>query len=127
MAKNNIFKEDDATKQMLREISSLCGYKSDVVKTVWQYTIISIMLRVAEADETKLTRFNIPYIGNVCIKKNGTIATPNGIEPDLEPWLFLSDTFKSLLTNCQGGNYGDLASFIQKDFIEPVLENINQQ
>lgn len=126
MAKNNIFKEDDSTKQMLREISTLCGYKSDVVKTVWQFTVISIMLRVAEADPTKLTRFNIPYIGNVAIKNNGTIATQNGIEPDMEPWLFLSDSFKNLLTNCQGGNYGELASYIQKDFIDVVLENINQ-
>ena len=124
---DNIFKEDDDTKKMILEISSLFGVKADIVRQVWQYTVFSMMLRVAEADETKLTRLSLPYIGTIGIKNNGTIATSKGVEADLDAFLCLSDNFKSLFSKSQGGNYGELSSYIQKKFIEPVVSNINNQ
>ena len=130
---DNIFKEDEDTKKMILEISSLFGVKADIVRQVWQYTVFSIMLRVAEADETKLTRIKIPYIGNIGIKNLGMITTPKGVEPDLDVFVSLSDTFKNFIaTNCfcncnksQGGDYSELSNYVQKKFIEPVMENIN--
>lgn len=123
----NIFKEDEDTKKMILEISSLFGVKADIVRQVWQYTVFSIMLRVAEADETKLTRVKIPYIGNMGIKNLGMITTPKGVEPDLDVFISLSDTFKNLFLKTQGGDYGELSNYIQKKFIEPLMENINSQ
>lgn len=122
---DNIFKEDDDTKKMILEISSLFGVKADIVRQVWQYTVFSIMLRVAEADETKLTRIKIPYIGNMGIKNLGMITTPKGVEPDLDVFVSLSDTFKNLFLKTQGGDYSELSNYVQKKFIEPVMENIN--
>ena len=122
---DNIFKEDEDTKSMILEISSLFGVKADIVRQVWQYTEFSIMLRVAEADETKLTRVKIPYIGNMGIKNLGMITTPKGVEPDLDVFISLSDTFKNLFLKSQGGDYGELSNYVQKKFIEPVIENLN--
>lgn len=122
---DNIFKEDEDTKSMILEISSLFGVKADIVRQVWQYTVFSIMLRVAEADETKLTRVKIPYIGNMGIKNLGMITTPKGVEPDLDVFISLSDTFKNLFLKSQGGDYGELSKYVQKKFIEPVIENLN--
>ncbi len=122
---DNIFKEDEDTKKMILEISSLFGVKADIVRQVWQYTIFSIMLRVAEADETKLTRVKLPYIGNMGIKNLGMITTPKGVEPDLDVFISLSDTFKNLFMKTQGGDYGELSNYVQKKFIEPLIENIN--
>jgi hypothetical protein len=122
---DNIFKEDEDTKKMILEISSLFGVKADIVRQVWQYTVFSIMLRVAEADETKLTRIKIPYIGNIGIKNLGMITTPKGVEPDLDVFVSLSDTFKNLFFKSQGGDYSELSNYVQKKFIEPVMENIN--
>jgi hypothetical protein len=122
---DNIFKEDEDTKSMILEISSLFGVKADIVRQVWQYTVFSIMLRVAEADETKLTRVKIPYIGNMGIKNLGMITTPKGVEPDLDVFISLSDTFKNLFLKSQGGDYGELSNYVQKKFIEPVIENLN--
>ena len=122
---DNIFKEDEDTKKMILEISSLFGVKADIVRQVWQYTIFSIMLRVAEADETKLTRVKLPYIGNMGIKNLGMITTPQGVEPDLDVFISLSDTFKNLFMKTQGGDYGELSNYVQKKFIEPLMENIN--
>lgn len=122
---DNIFKEDEDTKKMILEISSLFGVKADIVRQVWQYTIFSIMLRVAEADETKLTRVKLPYIGNMGIKNLGMITTPKGVEPDLDVFISLSDTFKNLFMKTQGGDYGELSNYVQKKFIEPLMENIN--
>lgn len=122
---DNIFKEDEDTKKMILEISSLFGVKADIVRQVWQYTVFSIMLRVAEADETKLTRVKIPYIGNIGIKNLGMITTPKGVEPDLDVFVSLSDTFKNLFFKSQGGDYSELSNYVQKKFIEPVMENIN--
>ena len=122
---DNIFKEDEDTKSMILEISSLFGVKADIVRQVWQYTVFSIMLRVAEADETKLTRGKIPYIGNMGIKNLGMITTPKGVEPDLDVFISLSDTFKNLFLKSQGGDYGELSNYVQKKFIEPVIENLN--
>jgi hypothetical protein len=122
---DNIFKEDEDTKSMILEISSLFGVKADIVRQVWQYTVFSIMLRVAEADETKITRVKIPYIGNMGIKNLGMITTPKGVEPDLDVFISLSDTFKNLFLKSQGGDYGELSNYVQKKFIEPVIENLN--
>lgn len=122
---DNIFKEDEDTKKMILEISSLFGVKADIVRQVWQYTVFSIMLRVAEADETKLTRIKIPYIGNIGIKNLGMVTTPKGVEPDLDVFVSLSDTFKNLFFKSQGGDYSELSNYVQKKFIEPVMENIN--
>ena len=122
---DNIFKEDEDTKKMILEILSLFGVKADIVRQVWQYTIFSIMLRVAEADETKLTRVKLPYIGNMGIKNLGMVTTPKGVEPDLDVFISLSDTFKNLFMKTQGGDYGELSNYVQKKFIEPLMENIN--
>lgn len=122
---DNIFKEDEDTKKMILEISSLFGVKADIVRQVWQYTIFSIMLRVAEADETKITRVKLPYIGSMGIKNLGMITTPKGVEPDLDVFISLSDTFKNLFMKTQGGDYGELSNYVQKKFIEPLIENIN--
>ena len=122
---DNIFKEDEDTKKMILEISSLFGVKADIVRQVWQYTIFSIMLRVAEADETKITRVKLPYIGSMGIKNLGMITTPKGVEPDLDVFIALSDTFKNLFMKTQGGGYGELSNYVQKKFIEPLIENIN--
>ena len=122
---DNIFKEDEDTKKMILEISSLFGVKADIARQVWQYTIFRIMLRVAEADETKITRVKLPYIGNMGIKNLGMITTPKGVEPDLDVFISLSDTFKNLFMKTQGGDYGELSNYVQKKFIEPLIENIN--
>lgn len=122
---DNIFKEDEDTKKMILEISSLFGVKADIVRQVWQYTIFSIMLRVAEADETKITRVKLPYIGSMGIKNLGMITTPKGVEPDLDVFIAISDTFKNLFMKTQGGDYGELSNYVQKKFIEPLIENIN--
>ena len=83
------------------------------------------MLRVAEADETKITRVKLPYIGSMGIKNLGMITTPKGVEPDLDVFIALSDTFKNLFMKTQGGDYGELSNYVQKKFIEPLIENIN--
>jgi hypothetical protein len=121
---DNIFKEDEDTKKMILEISSLFGVKSDIVRQVWQYTVFSIMLRVAESDDTKLTRIKLPYIGSIGIKTLGMVTTPKGVEPELDVFVSLSDTFKNLFMKSQNGNYGELSNYVQKKFIEPVVENI---
>lgn len=122
---DNIFKEDEETKKMISEISSLFGVKTDIVRQVWQYTVFSIMLRVADTDETRLTRFTLPYIGNIGIKNNGILTTPKGVEPDLDVFISLNDTFKNLYMKSKGGDYGELSNYVQKKFIEPLINNIN--
>jgi hypothetical protein len=124
---DNFFKEDEETKKMILEISSLFGVKADIVRQVWQFTVFSIMLRVAESDETKLTRISLPYIGNIGIKNLGMVSTPKGVEPDLDVFISLSDTFKNLFFKSQNGNYEELSNYVQKKLIEPVINNINNQ
>ena len=124
---DNFFKEDEETKKMILEISSLFGVKEDIVRQVWQFTVFSIMLRVAESDETKLTRISLPYIGNIGIKNLGMVSTPKGVEPDLDVFISLSDTFKNLFFKSQNGNYEELSNYVQKKLIEPVINNINNQ
>ena len=121
---DNLFKEDEATKAMILEISSLMQVKADIVRNVWQFTVLSMMLRVAETDENKLTRLVLPYIGSIGIKNNGTIATTKGMEQDLDVFMSLSENFKNMFNKCQGGNYADLSEYVQKKFLDPVINNI---
>lgn len=124
---DNIFKEDDATKEMIQKISSLFGVKADIVRQVWQFTIFTLLLDNVENDGTRLSRFVLPYLGTIGVKNNGTFATAKGVEPDLDVFVNLSDQFKQLFAKTQNGNYGDLSNYVQKKFLEPVLDNISNQ
>jgi hypothetical protein len=53
------------------------------------------------------------------------VTTPKGVEPDLDVFISLSDTFKNLFMKTQGGDYGELSNYVQKKFIAPLMENIN--
>lgn len=122
---NNLFREDEDTRGMLSEISSLFGVKVDIVRQVWQFTVFTMLLKIASADESKLTRFTIPYIGSMGLKYNGTIATSKGVEPDLDVFVSLSDAFKNALSKAQNGNYAELSNYIQTKYIEPILDSIS--
>ena len=121
---NKLFSVDSDTKEALQSISSAMGAKQDIVKASWEYTIFSMLMKVAEKDDGPI-RLTIPYIGNICIINKGNKIKDNKSIPDLEAWLSLSDNFKELYQKCRNGFYGDLSDYMDQNYIDRVIDNIN--
>lgn len=121
---NKLFNTDSDTKAMLQEISSAFGVKQDVVKHVWEFTVFSMLLRVAEKDEG-LVRLTIPYIGSIGLKCDDIEMKDNKAVPELQAFLSLSDNFKDLYQKVRNGFYGELSDYLQDNYIDKVIDNIN--
>lgn len=119
------FEIDQPTKQALAEISATFGVKYEIVKEVWEYTIFSMMLGVAEKPDGRV-RINVPFIGSIGIKNRGETVREDGkLEPDLEAFVALSDSFKRLWTKVSKGSFEELSEYQQKVFISKVVDNMN--
>lgn len=118
------FDMDADTKQMLQEISATMGVKSEIVREVWEFTIFTILLKVAENPD-KAQHINIPYFGHILLRNNGVIKDENGKETlDLDPLVAVSDNFKTLYTNAVQNQYNLLSEYLEDNYIKPVLNEI---
>lgn len=121
---NKLFSLDSDSKETLQLISSAMGTKQDIVKSAWEYTVFSMLMKIADKDEGPI-RLTIPYIGNICIINKGTKTKDNKALPDLEAWLSLSDGFKELYQKCRNGFYGELSDYMDQNYIDKVIDNLN--
>lgn len=101
------------TKDLLEEISSLFGVKTDIIKDVWEYTLIVWLLKYADSD-TSLKRIFIPYLGTVGLRFKGEKLSNNDkIEADFDSFIALDSNFKDLLKSVQNNKSDELLTLIQ--------------
>lgn len=119
------FDMDADTKQMLQEISATMGVKSEIVREVWEFTIFTILLKVAENPD-KAQHINIPYFGHILLRNNGMVKDENGNETlDLNPLVAVSDNFKNLYTRAIKEQYNLLSEYLEDKYIKPVLDELD--
>lgn len=119
------FEIDNETKQMIQEISATFGVKSEIIREVWEFTIFTILLKVAENPD-KAQAVNIPFFGHIRLKDNGIIKESDGTEyHDIQPIVALSDSFKKLYINTLKNQYGELSDYLEEKYIKPVINEIN--
>lgn len=105
---------DKDSKDLLEEVSSLFGVKSDIIKDVWDYTLIAWLLKMADSD-ANFKRFRIPYVGSIGLRFLGEKASNDSdkIEADYEAFVSLNDNFKNLLKAIKNNGSEELVQFIQ--------------
>lgn len=115
---------DKNSKDICDKISSLMGIKSDIIKDIWEMTLLAWLLDISD-QKGKVKRISIPYLGSVGIKSSGeSIDNENSkIIPNYEVFTALSDQFKELLKNVENDNIDEVSSILQ-DKINHVIENI---
>ena len=115
---------DSDTKQMLQEISATMGVKNEIVREVWEFTIFTILLNIAEKPEGP-QRINIPYFGHLLFRDKGLITNEKGeAEHDIDILVGMSENFKKLYLEACQGQYSALSEYLQENYIKPVLQEI---
>lgn len=96
-------KMDKDTKRLMEEIAAVSGIKRDVVKEVWEYTLIRWVEEISR-DPQKLNRLLIPFLGSVAVKYEGEVIeeasekTNQGMEPKTTSFVALSKPFEDLMS-----------------------------
>lgn len=103
---------DKDTKDLLDEVASLFGVKSDIIKDVWDYTMIVWLLKVADSD-AKVNRVRVPYLGTIGLRFLGEKTGEEKIEADYDAFVCLNDNFKDLLKAVKNNGSEELTQFIQ--------------
>jgi hypothetical protein len=118
------FDMDSDTKQMLQEISATFGVKNEIIKEVWEYTIFTVLLKIAENPD-KRQQINIPFLGHMLLKDNGIKQDENNnTYRDIEPLVALSENFKNLYVKACRGQFDELSEYLEENYIKPVLDEI---
>lgn len=118
------FDLDADTKQMLQEISATFGVKNEIVKEVWEFTLFTILLKIA-GNPDKRQRINIPYLGHLLLRDEGIKQDEDGnAYHDISTLIALSDNFKNLYTKVCKGQFDELSEYLDENYIKPVLDEI---
>lgn len=116
--KNSLFELTADHKQILKDISSLCGVKEDTVTMVWKYTVLMNFVRQLEKKGGPF-EFQIPLVGKIlCKKVDGE---------DWEVWPILSESLKDSMTKLKLGDSTSVTKWIESELIEPVVREIEEQ
>lgn len=121
------FKFDKSTKDMIADISSLFGVKSEVVKQVWEYTLFTWFLKLSK-DPEHVTSIKIPYLGNVGIKLDSeTLDEETGkLKSNVTSFIALDEEFKQMYGNICAQSESELAEYIQEHYIKNIVEDIQE-
>jgi hypothetical protein len=117
--KEKLFTISAEEKQLLQKISSLCGVKQEIIKEIWQFTLFNSFLDLLENKDKNYNILSIPFLGKLLIK-------PDKENPgELENFLILNEETKSIIKKIKNGYETDLIQYFQENFINKVLENID--
>ncbi len=104
---------DKDTKELLKDISSLFGVKEDIIKDVWEYTLITWLLKLSDSN-ANLKRIKIPYIGSVGLRFLGEKIGDEKIDADYDAFLALNENFKDVLKTIKNNGSEELTQLIQQ-------------
>ena len=100
------------------------GVKNEIVREVWEFTIFTILLKIAENPD-KRQSITIPYFGHVLLRDNGIKQDEDGTAyHDIEPLTALSENFKNLYIKTCKGQFAELSEYLEENYIKPVLDEI---
>lgn len=90
-------KIDKETKHLIEEISALSGIQRDVVREVWEFTLIRWIEQITN-DPEKLQNLIIPFLGSVGVRYTGDVLKDDGsLETQADVYASLSPFFRSVL------------------------------
>jgi hypothetical protein len=114
-----LFTEDSEQKEFLKKISSLCGLKKDIITQVWQYTFFQVYLDLLENKDKPYNEILLPYIGRLLIRPREN--------KDMDIMFAMNDNFSKVYKNIKNGDETGLIQFFQENFINKVIDNIQNE
>ena len=87
-----LFEYDKDTKDIVLDISALFGVKSEVVKQVWEMTVLAMLLKTSDFEDSKNVRLKIPFIGNMLLRDKGSVIENGKLQT---PTIQLSPEFQN--------------------------------
>jgi hypothetical protein len=117
--KEKLFTVSSDEKQLLQKISSLCGVKQEIIKEIWQFTLFNSFLELLENKDKNYNIISIPFLGKILIK-------PDKENPEeYENFFIINEDTKSIIKKIKNGQETELIQYFQNNFINKVLENID--
>jgi len=113
--KFKLFTLDSDQKQLLLDISALCGIKQELVVDVWQYTLFTIFLKILENKDKKVNIIKIPYLGNALLKET---------DEGFETFFSVNQNFIDIVKKIKKGDDSGLVEYFQQEFLEKLLTNM---
>lgn len=115
------------TKELLQDVSSQFGLRVDVIKQVWEATLVTLFLKMAENPEAE-HELQIPFIGKLKVKYKNSCSTGNsGYFTIVDSEIFLDEEFKNIVGDVYYQGNTPLIDYIQNTLIKNTLENIKNQ
>lgn len=111
------------TKKIIQEISATFGVQQDIVKKVWEYTIFTLILNIGD-NKLPFDKLEIPFIGHIDLKNNGFNMENGKIQPNIEAYISLSDSFKELYSKVKNNEFQELSEYVEKNYIKRIANNI---
>lgn len=107
-------KLDDETKLMLEEISAISGIQRDVVREVWEFTLIRWIEKLTK-DPKKLTTLQVPFMGQVGVRYVDDLLKEDGtIETRVDAFLSLDSSFKAIVGDIYDEKKDIIINILQK-------------
>ena len=90
-------KIDKETKHLIEEISALSGIQRDIVREVWEFTLIRWIEQITK-DPEKLQNLTVPFLGTVGVRYTGDVLKDDGtLDTQADVFASLSPFFKTVL------------------------------
>lgn len=115
-------KLDDEQKMLVDEISALSGIQKDVVREVWEFTLIHWAERLASKQEL----IQIPFLGHAQIKYAGdNIEASGAVTTQVEASLILNAQFKKIVGDIEDEHESVVNTLLKKK-IEAALTTLSE-
>lgn len=117
------FTLDSRTKELLNDIASLFGVKPEIVKSIWEFTVFTWLLKYKDSTN-KVVSCPIPFLGSIGLKYKGdSIDDKNNLTADLDCFVSVNDDFKKTVYNAMNDDYSDLSSYVKTAYIDKLIED----
>lgn len=106
---------DRSTKELLEDIADYFGCKPDVIRDVWEATLIVWLLKYSQ-DEKNIKSIHLPYVGTLGLRSQGESINneTNKIESNFDTFIALNDQFKDLLKEASNNGSSKIAELYQE-------------
>jgi hypothetical protein len=117
-------KLDDDTKHLVEEISALSGIQRDVVREVWEFTLVR-WIELITRDPEKLQTLAIPFLGQIGVRYTGDALRSDGsLETQAEAFVSLSPLFLHLLGDIYDEKTNLLTDILEKKIDDSVASSV---
>lgn len=108
----------DEQKALIDEISALSGIQKNLVREVWEFTLVRWAEAIAGSPAGERTKIDVPFLGSVSVRYEGDHIEEDGaVTTDVSAFLALTPAFRKMV-----GDIHDEGTPIVVDLLEKKME-----